>query len=85
MSDVGVRYVWGFAQNAWRAGEGILMYVSLQGLGDMAVSSSIGSNIFDVLMGLPIPWLLFIAINVYHAPHVIIPDQIHMWMGRLVA
>ena len=25
----------------------------------MAVSSSVGSNIFDVCVGLPIPWLLF--------------------------
>jgi len=33
--------------------------VARQGFGDMAVSSSIGSNIFDVLMGLPIPWLLY--------------------------
>merc|ERR1712159_921336 len=32
--------------------------VARQGLGDMAVSSSIGSNIFDVLIGLPIPWLI---------------------------
>eukprot|EP00483_Globobulimina_turgida_P005456 UN05466 len=29
------------------------------GKGDMAVSSSIGSNIFDILIGLPLPWLLF--------------------------
>lgn len=29
----------------------------------MAVSSSIGSNIFDVCVGLPIPWLLYIFIN----------------------
>jgi len=28
------------------------------GEGDMAISSSIGSNIFDILVGLPIPWLL---------------------------
>ena len=28
------------------------------GFGDMAVSSSIGSNIFDILVGLPVPWLL---------------------------
>mmetsp|Transcript_2129 Transcript_2129/g.3720 ORF Transcript_2129/g.3720 Transcript_2129/m.3720 type:complete len:91 (-) Transcript_2129:418-690(-) len=27
----------------------------------MAVSSSIGSNIFDILVGLPIPWLISIA------------------------
>jgi len=32
--------------------------VARQGKGDMAVSSSIGSNIFDILVGLPIPWLL---------------------------
>ena len=33
--------------------------VAKQGEGDMAVSSSIGSNIFDVLVGLPLPWLLY--------------------------
>merc|ERR1712007_207932 len=27
-------------------------------MGDMAVSSSIGSNIFDILVGLPIPWII---------------------------
>ena len=37
--------------------------VARQGLGDMAVSSSIGSNIFDVTVGLPVPWILFTAIN----------------------
>ena len=33
--------------------------VMRQGEGDMAISSSIGSNIFDVLVGLPLPWLCF--------------------------
>lgn len=33
--------------------------VAQQGQGDMAVSSSIGSNIFDVAFGLPLPWLIF--------------------------
>jgi K+-dependent Na+/Ca+ exchanger-like protein len=37
--------------------------VARQGLGDMAVSSSIGSNIFDVLVGLPLPWFLFSCIK----------------------
>ncbi|GIX96041.1 hypothetical protein CDAR_7001 [Caerostris darwini] len=32
--------------------------VARKGFGDMAVSSSIGSNIFDVTVGLPTPWLL---------------------------
>jgi len=33
--------------------------VAKNGLGDMAVSSSVGSNLFDILVGLPVPWLLF--------------------------
>ncbi|TKR92353.1 hypothetical protein L596_007024 [Steinernema carpocapsae] len=37
--------------------------VARKGLGDMAVSSSIGSNIFDVCVGLPIPWLLYFIIE----------------------
>ena len=37
--------------------------VAKQGLGDMAVSSSIGSNIFDVAFGLPVPWLLFAIVT----------------------
>lgn len=36
--------------------------VARQGAGDMAVSSSIGSNIFDILVGLPLPWLTSILI-----------------------
>ncbi|CAE7513534.1 Nckx30C [Symbiodinium natans] len=37
--------------------------VAKQGQGDMAVSSSVGSNIFDILVGLPIPWMIKIALN----------------------
>eukprot|EP00927_Polykrikos_kofoidii_P036734 TRINITY_DN30_c0_g1_i1.p1 TRINITY_DN30_c0_g1~~TRINITY_DN30_c0_g1_i1.p1 ORF type:complete len:542 (+),score=63.95 TRINITY_DN30_c0_g1_i1:99-1628(+) len=37
--------------------------VTVQGHGDMAVSSSVGSNLFDVTVGLPIPWLLFCIIH----------------------
>jgi len=33
--------------------------VARKGEGNMAVSSSIGSNIFDILVGLPIPWLAY--------------------------
>jgi len=32
--------------------------VAKKGLGDMAVSSSLGSNLFDVTIGLPLPWLV---------------------------
>jgi Ca2+/Na+ antiporter len=38
--------------------------VARKGLGDMAVSSSVGSNIFDICVGLPIPWLLSFSWNV---------------------
>jgi len=38
------------------------MAVARAGEGDMAVSSSIGSNIFDILVGLPIPWILKIGV-----------------------
>jgi len=37
--------------------------VARKGLGDMAVSSSLGSNLFDICVGLPIPWMLAIAIG----------------------
>ncbi|XP_043574994.1 sodium/potassium/calcium exchanger 2-like isoform X2 [Chiloscyllium plagiosum] len=37
--------------------------VARKGLGDMAVSSSVGSNIFDITVGLPLPWLLHAFIN----------------------
>ena len=33
--------------------------VARRGQGDMAISSSIGSNIFDILVGLPLPWLIY--------------------------
>mmetsp|Transcript_34991 Transcript_34991/g.91894 ORF Transcript_34991/g.91894 Transcript_34991/m.91894 type:complete len:685 (+) Transcript_34991:86-2140(+) len=36
--------------------------VARRGHGDMAVSSSIGSNVFDILIGLPIPWFVYGAI-----------------------
>lgn len=37
--------------------------VAKEGKGDMAVSSSIGSNLFDVTVGLPVPWLIYCAVN----------------------
>jgi len=37
--------------------------VARKGFGDMAVSSSVGSNIFDVTVGLPVPWFLYTVVN----------------------
>ncbi|KAL8194307.1 UNVERIFIED_CONTAM: hypothetical protein K2H54_013756 [Gekko kuhli] len=40
------------------------LIVARQGLGDMAVSNSIGSNVFDILIGLGLPWSLqTLAVN----------------------
>jgi sodium/potassium/calcium exchanger 2 len=36
--------------------------VAKRGKGDMAVSSSLGSNVFDILIGLPLPWILYTGI-----------------------
>lgn len=66
------------------------MAVARAGEGDMAVSSSIGSNIFDILVGLPIPWIikiLFVEIcakgnKSYKVP--IISDYIVMYVIILV-
>ncbi|XP_040002535.1 sodium/potassium/calcium exchanger 2 [Xiphias gladius] len=44
--------------------------VARKGLGDMAVSSSVGSNIFDITVGLPFPWLLYNIINDFKAVQV---------------
>ena len=40
----------------------VLSYLMIAGFGDMAVSNSIGSNVFDILMCLGLPWLLNSAI-----------------------
>ena len=37
--------------------------VARQGLGDMAVANAIGSNVFNVLFGLGVPWCLWILIS----------------------
>ncbi|KAL6741799.1 hypothetical protein Aduo_015017 [Ancylostoma duodenale] len=39
--------------------------VARKGLGDMAVSSSIGSNLFDICVGLPIPWMLYFLVALF--------------------
>lgn len=57
--------------------------VARQGKGDMAVSSSIGSNIFDVAVGLPLPWLLY-AISKNGNPVIVMSDNIGLSIGILL-
>jgi sodium/potassium/calcium exchanger 2 len=62
--------------------------VAKQGEGDMAVSSSIGSNIFDVAVGLPVPWLVFgIAahVNSCHCMVIVGSDGLFISLIILVA
>ncbi|MFZ1721910.1 MAG: calcium/sodium antiporter [Microgenomates group bacterium] len=39
------------------------LVVAKQGRGDMAVSNAVGSNVFDILIGLGLPWMLVILIR----------------------
>lgn len=56
--------------------------VARRGNGDMAVSSSIGSNIFDILVGLPVPWLIY---GVYSGENISIgSDNIFLFLIVLV-
>jgi len=48
--------------------------VAMQGKADQAVSSSLGSNVFDVGVGLALPWLLYNII--FRAPVVVNGDNI---------
>lgn len=57
--------------------------VARMGLGDMAVSSSIGSNIFDVCFGLPVPWLLKCA--VFGGPIEVQADSLGFSLVLLIA
>ncbi|KAL2094946.1 hypothetical protein ACEWY4_009665 [Coilia grayii] len=50
------------------------LIVARQGMGDMAVSNSIGSNIFDILLGLGFPWTLRTLV-VEHGSSVSINNQ----------
>lgn len=56
--------------------------VTRQGSGDMAISSSIGSNIFDITVGLPIPWLIYMAIP--DNPKTIMIDSDNIWISICV-
>lgn len=37
---------------------GMINFFTFAGMGDMAVSNCLGSNVFDILLGLSLPWFL---------------------------
>jgi Ca2+/Na+ antiporter len=44
------------------------VFFILTGLGDMAVSNAVGSNVFDILICLGIPWFLKGALSKFKKP-----------------
>jgi K+-dependent Na+/Ca+ exchanger-like protein len=60
--------------------------VSKKGKGDMGISNAIGSNVFDVLIGLGLPWMVFLAL--YNKPIHVGNDTLFMssliLMGSIV-
>jgi K+-dependent Na+/Ca+ exchanger-like protein len=55
--------------------------VARQGRGDMAVANAVGSNIFDILVGLGLPWLLALLIIGEPSIHVGTED---LWLSTLI-
>lgn len=55
--------------------------VARQGRGDMAVANAVGSNIFDILVGLGLPWLLGLVILGEPSIHVGTGD---LWLSTLI-
>jgi len=51
--------------------------VAKNGQGDMAVANSIGSNVFDILIGLGFPWML--AGLIYDTPSIVGVEE--LWIG----
>merc|ERR1711998_724958 len=49
--------------------------VAREGHGDMAVSNAIGSNVFDIFLGLGLPW--FTSIAIVYQKNVIVADDTH--------
>jgi len=64
------------------------MAVARAGQGDMAVSSSIGSNIFDILVGLPLPWMIYNAVYgetiTVNSPYLVVNVIILLFMVFMV-
>ena len=46
--------------------------VARQGRGDMAVANAVGSNIFDILIGLGLPWLIAMGMGMMTGGHVFV-------------
>eukprot|EP01028_Stygiella_incarcerata_P012835 TRINITY_DN80502_c0_g1_i1.p1 TRINITY_DN80502_c0_g1~~TRINITY_DN80502_c0_g1_i1.p1 ORF type:complete len:660 (+),score=145.05 TRINITY_DN80502_c0_g1_i1:141-2120(+) len=57
--------------------------VAEEGHGDMAVSNAVGSNVFDILLGLGFPW--FLASLIYGVPFPVEASNVLLWTLILCA
>ncbi len=55
--------------------------VARQGRGEMAIANAIGSNIFDILVGLGLPWLIAATVLGMQVVHVGVED---LWTSTIV-
>jgi Ca2+/Na+ antiporter len=54
--------------------------VARQGRGDMAISNAVGSNIFDILVGLGLPWLIVLL---FRQPTVHVGTE-DLWLSTII-
>ena len=56
------------------------MLVSAQGRGEMAIANAVGSNIFDILVGLSVPWIIVLLFrqNVVHV------GTENLWLSTII-
>jgi len=52
-----------------------------RGMGDMAVANAIGSNVFDILIGLGLPW--FLRGVIYKEAYMVLVDDLKIFIGIL--
>lgn len=57
------------------------MIVAKQGMGDMAVANAVGSNVFDIWIGLGAPWF-FVLVAKQEVNHLADKDQ--LWWNVLI-
>ncbi|HEX9921388.1 MAG TPA: calcium/sodium antiporter [Anaerolineae bacterium] len=55
--------------------------VARQGRGEMAVANAVGSNIFDILVGLGLPWILVLIVP---GVDIVLVDSGNLWLSTLV-
>ena len=56
------------------------MIVARQGLGNMAVSNALGGNVFNIFMGLGLPWTLYTLLGSYEVDRADFNDPVESFL-----